>query len=85
MTRLRIAILLLVLAPAAAWAGNAADQQAKRDVRQLHEKYSDFYNDGTTLNPNQRSCRGYPPVDCTPPVSPAFAHCCPVKSPPVGQ
>lgn len=78
--RLRAAALLagLAAAPAAGWAGGLADRQASIDVNEQHQRYADFYGGA---DPGLRSCKGYPPVDCTPPVTAAFAHCCPAAPP----
>jgi hypothetical protein len=77
----RTLLLLLALAPAAALAGNGPDQQAKRDIRELHERYSDFY-DSDQPKPQ---CPKYPPITCTPPLDPLLAPCCPGMAAPAGQ
>ena len=81
MIRVRTALLLLALAPAAAWAGNGPDQQAKRDIRELHEKYKSFYDSGSAAP----QCPKYPPITCTPPLDPLLAPCCPAAAQPAGQ
>jgi hypothetical protein len=81
MIHFRPALLLLALLPVAAWAGNGPDQQAKRDIRELHEKYKSFY-DSDSARPQ---CPKYPPITCTPPLDPLLAPCCPGLSQPAGQ
>jgi hypothetical protein len=81
MIRFRIVLVLLALAPATAWAGNAADQQAKQDIRELHARYPEVYGTGQS----RASCPTYPPDYCTPPVDPALAQCCPAVPKPVGR
>ncbi|MFO1058714.1 MAG: hypothetical protein U1E53_17310 [Dongiaceae bacterium] len=77
MNRFRTAFLLLALAPAAAFAGNGSDQQAKRDIRELHERYKDFYDSDRP----KAQCPKYPPITCTPPLDPLLAPCCPGMAP----